>query len=163
RVKADELSYGSSPALVDGVLVVFQHGLYGLDAKTGKLLWQQKRIKNNVAALLGATAGGKPVVVTQRGDLVRPSDGEILPRPKECSSPGDGGWSPATIIGNKMYQPRYGVCQLTVSDLSDLSPAGEPRELKRIEMPESISRGPDRRWIDRSTAGSPLIWDGMAY
>jgi hypothetical protein len=101
--------------------------------------------------------------VTQRGDLVRPSDGEILYRPKESTSTGDGGWSPATIIGNKMYQPRYGVCQLTVSDLGDLSAAGEPRELQRIQMPESISRGPDRRWIDRSTAGSPLIWEGMAY
>ena len=53
RIKADELSYGSSPALADGVLVVFQHGLFGLDAKPASCCGQQKRIRNNVAALAG--------------------------------------------------------------------------------------------------------------
>lgn len=163
RIKADELSYGSSPALVDGVLVVFQHGLFGLDAKTGKMLWQQKRIRNNVAAVQGAMAGGKPVVVTQRGDLIRPSDGEILYRPKESTATGDTGWAPPTIIGNKMYLPRYGVNSITVCDLSELSANGEPRELQKIQLPDSVPRGPDGKWLDRWTAGSPLIWDGMMY
>lgn len=164
RVRADELSYGSSPALVDGVLAVFQHGLHGLDAKTGKVLWQQKRIKNNVAALQGATAGGKPVIVTQRGDLIRPSDGEILYRPKESASPGDTGWAPPTIIGNTIYRPSYGVTSVTVSDLSELSAESEPRLLQKIALPESVSRGPDgKSWSDRWTAGSPLVWDGFLY
>src|SRR5262249_8093529 len=55
RVKADHLTYGSSPALAGGVLVVYLNGLFGLDARTGKLLWTQPRVRNNVAALLGAT------------------------------------------------------------------------------------------------------------
>lgn len=163
RIKADELSYGSSPALVDGVLAVFQHGIFGLDAATGRLLWQQKRIKNNVAALQGAFAGGKPVIVTQRGDLIRPSDGEILYRPKDSASIGDTGWSPSVIVGNKMYQPRYGVTSITVFDLSDLSPSGEPRELQKIQLPETVSRKDNGGWIDRWTAGSPLVCDGFVY
>lgn len=60
------LSYGSTPALADGVLVVFLNGLFGLDAKTGKLLWQKDRIRNNVGSLLGTTIAGRPVVVAQR-------------------------------------------------------------------------------------------------
>jgi outer membrane protein assembly factor BamB len=75
RVPAEELTYGSSPALADGVLVVFLNCLYGLDAGTGRLRWQQRRVRRNVGSLLGATVVGRPVVVTQRGDFVRPSDG----------------------------------------------------------------------------------------
>jgi outer membrane protein assembly factor BamB len=76
RVKTDELSYGSSPALVDGVLVVFLNGLFGLDAKTGKQLWTQPKIRYNIAAVQGATLAGRPGGVTQRGDVVRP----LVPR-----------------------------------------------------------------------------------
>src|SRR5262249_5954254 len=83
RVETESLTYGSSPALAGGVLVVFLNQLYGLDARTGKLLWQQKKIRNNVASLLGMTIAGQPVVVTQRGDIVRPADGELLFRPRE--------------------------------------------------------------------------------
>ncbi len=164
RIPDEALSYGSSPALVDGVLVVFQHGLFGLDAKSGKVLWQQKRIKNNVAALQGAMAGGKPVVVTQRGDLIRPSDGEILYRPKDSQSAGDIGWAPSTIIGSRMYQPQYGVTSVTITDLKELSPAGDPLLVQKIALPEMVSRGPDgKSWSDRWTAGSPLVWGGFLY
>src|SRR5262249_31098809 len=71
RIEADEINYGSSPALADGVLVVFQNGLYGLDARSGKLLWEQRRVRYNVGAVLGCTLAGRPAVVTQRGDVVR--------------------------------------------------------------------------------------------
>src|SRR5262249_1976408 len=64
RVPTDALTYGSSPALAGGVLVVYLNQLFGLDAKTGKLLWQQKKIRNNVASLLGMTIAGQPVVIT---------------------------------------------------------------------------------------------------
>lgn len=164
RVKTDELNYGSSPVLADGVLVVFLNGLYGLDAKTGRQLWQQKKVRNNVAALLGATVSGQSVVVTQRGDLVRPKDGEILFRPKDSASPGDTGWAPPVILKDRMYLGKYGVTTLGIWDLSAARPdTWEPRLEETIHLPEGESRRPDGGWLDRWTAGSPLVWEGMAY
>ncbi len=164
RVPTDHLSYGSSPVLADGVFVVFLNALYGIDAKSGKQLWQQKRIRNNVGSLLGATIAGKPVVVTQRGDFVRPSDGEILFRPQGSGDAGDTGWSPPVIVGDRLYQPRYGVTNLTVLDLKDVDAGDwEPTVVKKISLPPEVSRGAGGKWIDRWTAGSPLIWDGLAY
>ncbi|HKA06946.1 MAG TPA: PQQ-binding-like beta-propeller repeat protein [Gemmataceae bacterium] len=164
RVKSDELTYGSSPVLADGVFVVFLNSLYGLDAKTGKLLWQQKKIRYNVAALLGATVAGKPVVITQRGDLVRPSDGEILFRQRDSGAAGDTGWSPPVILGDRMYLPKYGVKTISEWDLNEAKPdKWEPRLVRKLELPSEESRGAGGKWIDRWTAGSPLIWDGMAY
>src|SRR5262249_16425353 len=52
RVPTGILAYGSSPSLADGVLAVYLGKLYGLDAKTGKLLWTQPRIQKNIAAVL---------------------------------------------------------------------------------------------------------------
>jgi hypothetical protein len=164
RIPADHLSYGSSPVLADGVLVVFQNALYGLDAGTGRQLWQQRRIRNNVGSLLGATVAGKPLVVTQRGDLVRPSDGEILYRPPGSGDAGDTGWSPPVIVGDRLYQPRYGVTNLTVLDLKGVGPADwEPPVVRKIALPPEVSRGAGGKWVDRWTAGSPLVWGGLAY
>ena len=164
RVEADDLTYGSSPVLADGVLVVFLNGLYGLDAETGRLRWRQRKVRHNVGALLGATVAGAPVVVTQRGDLVRPADGEVLFRPRDSTATGDIGWAPPVILGDRMYLPRYGVAALGVWDLSAARPgAWAPRLLKQIELPSEIHKGPGGRWVDRWTAGSPLVWDGIAY
>jgi outer membrane protein assembly factor BamB len=164
RVKTDHLTYGSSPALADGVLVVFLNGLYGLDAATGKLLWEQHRITHNVAALLTATIAGKPIVVTQRGDFIRPSDGAALYRPRDSSAPGDTGWSPPVILGDRLYLPKYGVTSLGVWDLGAVkADSWEPRLVKKIQLPEEVSHGPGGKWIDRWTAGSPLVWNGIAY
>jgi hypothetical protein len=164
RVKTDELTYGSSPVLADGVLVVFLKALFGLDAKTGKLIWEQRKVRYNVAALLGATVAGKPVVVTQRGDLVRPSDGEILFRPRDSTASGDTGWAPPVVLGDRLYQPKYGVTSLSIWDLGQARPdSWEPGLAKRIQLPSEVSRGAGGKWIDRWTAGSPLIWEGRVY
>jgi outer membrane protein assembly factor BamB len=164
RVSTESLTYGSSPALAGGVLVVYLNQLFGLDAKTGKLLWQQKKIRNNVASLLGMTIAGQPVVITQRGDVVRPSDGELLFRPRDSGAPGDTGWSPPVIIGSRMYLPKYGVSSVTAFDFADATPGHwEPKVAAKIQLPETISKGPGGKWIDRWTAGSPLIWDGIVY
>jgi outer membrane protein assembly factor BamB len=165
RVPARQLTYGSSPALADGVLVVFLNGLFGLDAKTSKLLWEQRKVRHNVAALLGATVAGEPVVVTQRGVLVRPADGKLLHRPRDSSTASDTGWSPPVILGSRLYQPKYGVGLLEVWDLGSARPGNEwePKLEKQIQLPDGFSRGPDGKGRDRWTAGSPLIWDGIAY
>jgi outer membrane protein assembly factor BamB len=164
RVDAGKLTYGSSPALADGVLVVFLNGLFGLDAQTGKLLWRQPRVNHNVGALLGVTVSGKSVVVTQRGDLVQPADGKLLHRPRDSGASGDTGWAPPVVLGSRLYQPKYGVTSLGVWDLSDArSSHWEPKLEKDIHLPETVSHGPGGKWIDRWTAGSPLVWDGIAY
>jgi len=54
RIYPGELTYGSSPALADGVLVTFLNRLYGFDVKTGEQLWEQPKVRQNVAALMAA-------------------------------------------------------------------------------------------------------------
>jgi outer membrane protein assembly factor BamB len=162
RVKTDHLSYGSSPALADGVLATFLDRLYGFDAKTGKLLWQQPRVQQNVASILAAKLAGQSVFVTQRGEVIRVSDGELLFRPRGYTT-GDTGWAPPVLLGDTMYLPRYGVNQLNVLDFSH-APAErwQPKTVATITV-DAVTTGAGGKWIDRWTAGSPLIWDGMAY
>ena len=100
RRRRTTLTYGSSPALADGVLVVFLNGLYGLDAKTGKLLWEQPRVRNNVGAAAGGDARragrcSSRSAATSSG----PRDGELLFRPRGSSAAGDTGWSPPVHPG----------------------------------------------------------------
>jgi outer membrane protein assembly factor BamB len=164
RVEADEINYGSSPALADGVLVVFQNGLYGLDARNGKVLWQQRRVRYNVGAVLAGTLAGRAVVVAQRGDAVRPSDGALLFWQRESSLSGDTGWAPPVLLGNRVYSPKFGVSELRVFDYSEVKdPPWKPRLVRRLNLPGEVSRGKGGRWIDRWTAGSPLVWDGLVY
>src|SRR5439155_2918020 len=58
RLPTNELSYSSSPALADGVLGVFQQKLVGLDAQTGEVRWEQKKIDLNNGGLLAARIAG---------------------------------------------------------------------------------------------------------
>jgi outer membrane protein assembly factor BamB len=164
RVKTDELSYGSSPALADGILVVFLKRLYGLDARTGKLLWQQRKIQHNIAAVLATTWAGQPVVVTQRGDVVRPGDGELLFRQRDSGASGDTGWAPPVLLGSRMYLPKYGVASVSVFDFNKVTSGNwHPELVTKLALPDTISRGPGGKWIDRWTAGSPLVWEGIVY
>jgi outer membrane protein assembly factor BamB len=164
RVQTDELTYGSSPALADGVLVVFLNGLFGLDAKTGKQLWKQPKIRNNIGAVQGATLAGQPVIVTQRGDIIRPSDGSILFRPRDSTATGDIGWAPPVILGNSVFSPMYGVSSLRLWDYSAVTPPQwEPKLLTTIRLADGMGRGPKGQRVDVWTAGSPLIWDGLTY
>lgn len=162
RVQTDDLSYGSSPALADGVLAVFLNGLYGLDAQTGKQLWRQRLVRYNVAAIQAATLSGQAVFVTQRGDVVRPKDGELLLRQRDSGAPGDTGWAPPLLLGERMYLPKYGVASVTGFDFAG-AVKWEPKQIARVELPADISKGPGGKWIDRWTAGSPLLWQDVVY
>src|SRR5262249_41383498 len=85
-------------------------------------------------------------------------------RPRDSNATGDTGWSPPVLIGSRMYLPRHGVSSVTVFDFADVTPGQwEPKVVEKVQLPETISRGPDGRWLDRWTAGSPLIWDGIVY
>lgn len=163
RVETGELTYGSSPCLAEGVLAVYLNKLFGLDADSGAVLWEQPKVQHNVASLLAAELGGQNVIVTQRGYVVRPSDGELLYVPRGMGT-GDEGWSPPLILADTLYLPRYGVTTLFELDFS----GGPPEEVgpglvKTMSLPGEVSRLPGGGWIDRWTAGSPLVWQGVAY
>jgi hypothetical protein len=164
RVQTDEINYGSSPALAEGVLVVFLNALYGLDARSGKLLWKQPKVRYNIGAVLAASLAGRQVIVTQRGDVVRPGDGELLFWQRESGISSDTGWSPPVVLGNRMYSPKYGVTGLRVFDYSGVKEKPwKPRLVTKLEMPGEVSRRKDGGWIDRWTAGSPLVWEWLVY
>jgi outer membrane protein assembly factor BamB len=161
RVSADELSYASSPALVDGVFAVFLHRLYGLHAATGKVLWVQKKVSSNNGGMLPARMAGVGVIVTQSGVVIRARDGAILYR----GSPSGGGacWAPGVVLGDVLYQPNYGVCNLQVFDFSRASgDTWKPQTSPVIEVSDDVHRR-NGRWVDRSSAGSPLVHDEIAY
>jgi outer membrane protein assembly factor BamB len=164
RIEAEELNYGSSPALADGVLVVFQNCLYGLDARTGKRLWEQPKVRYNIGAVQGVVLGGRPVALTQRGDVVNPSDGALLFWQRESSMSGDTGWAPPVALGDRVYSPKYGVTGLRVFDYAGVKEAPwKPKLVARLEMPPEVSRRKNGGWIDRWTAGSPLVHEGLVY
>ena len=162
RLPVKELSYSSSPALADGTLGGFQGKLIGLDASTGKVRWEQRKINLNSGAILGARLAGVPVFVTSMGYVVRARDGHILYRDPDREG-GRSSWAPPVILGEVAYFPRYGVKQLLVLDFTGA--AGDDWKPKRttIEVPEGIGRRPDGKMVDRPTPGSPLIVDDLAY
>jgi outer membrane protein assembly factor BamB len=159
RVEAKDLSYASSPALADGTLAVFLHKLVGLDADSGKLRWEQPKININNGAILGAKIAGVPVFVSQRGHVVRASDGKLLHR--EANPSGDTGWAPPVVLGDVVYQPNYGVNNLNVLDYTGAEGDEWKPKSTTIEVPTGPI--PDGKRVDRWTAGSPLVVDGVAY
>jgi outer membrane protein assembly factor BamB len=163
RVPVESIQYGSSPALADGVLAVFMNRLYGLDAATGKLLWTQPRVRKNIASVLAARLAGRNVFVSQQGEVIRPRDGHLLFRPRGIGT-GDTCWSPPVVLGDVVHVPRYGVAQLTLFDFAGCTgDAWKPKTQATVRLPDEIHRGQNGRWIDRWTAGSPLVWQGLSY
>jgi hypothetical protein len=166
RVPLGELAYGSSPSLADGILAVYLGKLYGLDAATGKLRWTQHRIQRNIAAVQAAKLAGKPVFVCQLGEIIRPSDGKLLLRPRGSATGDSGAWGPPVILGDTMYLPRYGVLQMNVFDFHDVKDddwKAEPTAQFEVEVPAEVHHRADGSWLDRSSAGSPLVYEGLSY
>jgi hypothetical protein len=163
RVETDHIVYGSSPALADGVFVAFFGKLFGFDAEAGNLKWTQHRVNKNVAAVLAAKLAGQDVVITQAGEVVRPNDGHLLFRPRGLTT-GDQGWAPPVVLGNTMFSPRYGVNEINVFDFAGCEGVTwQPQHVGQIGTIPEVNRKPDGGWIDRWTAGSPLVWDGLLY
>jgi outer membrane protein assembly factor BamB len=163
RIEADHLSYGASPALADGVLAVFLEALFGLDAKTGKQLWKQHRVKQNLGGMLATRVGGEAVFITQPGEIIRPRDGKLLFRPRDGAA-GASGWAPGVVIGNKLFQTNYGIKQVTLFDLSQCGGDNwQPTNLATIQTTDELNHNKKGGWLDRSTAGSPLVHEGLIY
>jgi hypothetical protein len=163
RITGDHLTYGASPALIDGILGIFMGELVGVNAATGEILWKQHRVRRNIAAVTAAHFENRAVFISQPGEILDARTGELLHRPKGYST-SDTGWSPPVILGDKLYLPRYGVNQLNIFDFaSPDSSLAAPFLEKQISLPEDAAKFPDGRRVDRWTAGSPLIWEGLAY
>ncbi len=162
RVETKELSYASSPALADGTFAVYQSKLIGLDAETGKVRWEQKKIDINSGAILSAKIAGVPVFVTSLGHIVRASDGKVIYRESDRAG-GASSWAPPVILGDVIYLPRYGAKHLLVLDFTGAS--GEEWVAKRtaIGVPDGVGKNPEGKMIDRPTAGSPLVLGDLVY
>jgi outer membrane protein assembly factor BamB len=160
RVPAEDLSYASSPALADGTLAVFLHRLVGLDARTGRVRWEQPKVNINTGAVLAARIAGVPVFVSQRGQVVRARDGRLLYGDPNQGA-GDTGWAPPVVLGDVVYQPNYGVGHLNVLDFGGAM--GDDWKPKRENIRVPTGRLPNGHVADRMTAGSPLVADDRAY
>ena len=124
--------------------------------------WEQRQIDLNSGALLSAKIAGVPVFVSSLGHVVRASDGKVLYRERNREG-GASSWAPGVILGNVVTLPRYGARHLLVLDFAGAS--GDVWEPKRSEVhvPDGVPRSPDGKNRDRSTAGSPLVVNDMAY
>jgi outer membrane protein assembly factor BamB len=73
-------AYGrtASPLLVGERLLVHFGPLACLDARTGELMWQNKRAPAAYGTSATTRIGGVEVVVTPMGDIVRVADGKVL-------------------------------------------------------------------------------------
>jgi outer membrane protein assembly factor BamB len=164
RVEPGPLTYGSSPAVAGGVMAAFLNRVYGFDVKTGKLLWEQPKVNHNVGAMLAARLADEDVFLSQRGEVLRASDGALLFRPRGLGT-GDEGWAPPVVLGDALYLPRFGVNRLAVFDFGvPEAKRWQPKLVQTAETGDKWSRDPDTgKWIDRMTAGSPLIHGGIVY
>lgn len=160
RLEGRELSYSCSPALIAGKLLVIFNGLHALDAQTGKLLWSEPSARS-IASLIPARIRGTDVVFTRDGKLYRVSDGKLLWSNPQIHS-GDTGWAAPVVLDEVMYLPWHGIGELIVADFSGVSGERWEPKMRSIEV-GADHRRPDGSWLDRFTAGSPLIYDGIYY
>jgi outer membrane protein assembly factor BamB len=162
RVDARELNYTSAPALAGGTFAVYLQYLTGLDADTGQVLWQQKKVNSNNGAILAAHIAGVDVFISSMGDIVRARDGKLLYREPDRAG-GGSSWAPPVILGDVVYLPRYGVKQLLVLDFTRAGGDAWEAERTSIAVPDGTGRLPNGKLVDRPTCGSPLVVDGLAY
>jgi outer membrane protein assembly factor BamB len=153
--------YASSPAIQGDRLFVYSKKLYALNARTGEVLWSQRDVNKNNAAVLPARLAGVDCVVSQQGEVVRSSDGAMLyANPKKIG--GDTGWAAPAIIGDVVYLPWSGMSSLLIMDFAKCT--GETwNPVVRSVNDITDNRRPDGKWLDRWTAASPVIYEGRFF
>jgi outer membrane protein assembly factor BamB len=68
----------ASPALYEGKLLVSIHHLFALDAKTGKVIWQNPAVLERFGTPLAARLGGVDVALAPSGQIARLQDGKLM-------------------------------------------------------------------------------------
>lgn len=162
RLEADQLFYSASPAVIGGKLAVYFRQLYGLDAKTGEIAWKQPEVNMTVASLLSARIANTDVFISQKGEVVRASDGKMLWKNPHKHS-GDTGWAAPTVIGDVLYVPWNGITTVLVWDFAGC--AGDEWKPKVLQL-DGVTAGAPREKGDQGDpwmAGSVLIHDGLLY
>ena len=156
----NDVGYSCSPALIGGKLVVIFNGMYALDAATGEIAWSDLKARG-IASLLPATIKGTDIVTTFRGQFYRVSDGKLLWANPHII-PNDTGWAPGVFIGDVLYLSWSGIGGLIVADFSAVEgDAWKPK--MRTAGVGADNRRPNGEWLDRWTAGSPLILGDTFY
>ena len=156
----NEIGYSCSPALIGGKLAVIFNGMYVLDAETGAVAWSDPK-EGSIASLLPARIRGTDVVCTQRGKIHRVSDGKLLWANPHII-PNDTGWAPGVLLGDNLYLSWSGIGGLLVEDFSEA--AGDEWKPKERSLEVGVNhRRPNGEWMDRWTAGSPLIVGDTFY
>ena len=163
HANAGKIYYSSTPALASGKFVLFAGGMnmVALEAGTGTVAWQQPAVSSNVAALVAARINGVDVILSQKGDVVRASDGKLLYADRRKGA-GDTGWAPPVCLENVVYQPFSGVGTLQVKDFNGAK--GDTWTCQRRGLGGlANARNRDGKWVDKWTCGSPLVHEGIYY
>lgn len=157
RLEADEIGYTCSPALSGGRLLCVFGGLHALDAATGKEIWADREAKC-IASILPMRVGGVDAVTLQGHAVYRTSDGKVL-----WSNPDKGGgWGAHLFLDETLYMLVLGVSDLRLADFAGCRGDAWQPKLRRLEI-ETEHRRPNGEWLDRSSPGSPLVWQGLCY
>ena len=160
RLEAPEIAYSCSPALAGGRLVVVFDGLRGLDSATGRQLWHDKEA-TSIASLVPARIAGTDVIFTKNGHARRVSDGKRMWRHPTIRT-GDTGWAAPLLQDGVMYLPWGGVGELILADFSQTR--DEPWQARTRQIGLKVkTRRPGGEWLDRWTAGSPVVHEGIYY
>jgi outer membrane protein assembly factor BamB len=160
RLPSEEIRYSCSPALSGGRLCVLFNGLHALHPETGAEVWSQTNV-SSIASLIPARIRDTDVVFTQKGEVFRAADGHRLWSNPHIR-PGDTGWCPPLVLGEMMYLPWFGVGTLILGDFSEVSGGDWKPKLKTLEL-GADHRRPSGEWLDRWTAASPLVHEGIYY
>ena len=165
RLDAKKLFYSAAPAVIGGKLAVYFTKMYGLDAKSGRIAWEQPEVSKTVASLLSARIAGVDVFISQQGEVVRAADGKMLWKNPTRS--------PTTRAGPADRDGQRDVSAL-VRHPADIRPRFRRLCGRRVEAEGRHRRSSARGFplaaagtsvgIPRNqTAGSPLIYQGRAY
>lgn len=164
RLKTEEgegLAYPAGGAVIGGKFVVFIGEMIAFDSQSGKEVWRQPKADRANGSLLPAKLAGVEVVLGQRGEVVRASDGKLL-WDNPDKGPSDSGWNPSVVIGDVMYLPWQGTLSIKVLNFSKCT--GDQWQPERGSFEAGNPRGPDGKgWQDKWSAGSPLVWQDMLY
>jgi outer membrane protein assembly factor BamB len=163
RLEAKKLFYSAAPAATAGKMAVYFTRMYGLDARTGQTVWEQPGVQRSVGSLLSARIAGVDVFISQKGQVIRASDGRVLwQHPQEILWDT---WAPPTVLGDVMYDC-WGTMSMWIVDFAGC--AGDVWKPK-LDCVQGIGGGSailarTHLGIPRPhTAASPLIHDGKAY
>jgi hypothetical protein len=131
--------------------------MVGFDAATGKIRWEQAQIKGTNGSVLAANLSDVPVFLSDH-TVIRAQDGHIL-----FTEPQPGGaWTCGVVRGDVFYPLGYGIHQLSMLDFTGTK--GDSWKPKReLIQAKRVSRLPNGKTADRSTAASPLIVVDLAY